>query len=472
MVQEVMSKEKELISLDQALNLEQKDIEENYRQHINLHLTRLLKMLGFNKTFVRAKDMIVWDKNGEEYLDFLGAYGALNIGHNNDTVINALNSISHLPNLLQSGMHSLPSVLARNLAKITPGDLKYTFFCNSGAEAVEGALKLAKIATEKSRIIYCKGAFHGKSMGALSVTGRNKYKKYFGPMVPLAVEVPYGDINELKLVLEKYDDIAAFIVEPIQGEGGIIVPPIGYLRKAKDICSQYGVLLIADEIQTGFGRTGYWFACEAEGVVPDIMCMAKSLGGGIIPIGAYIANEDVWKRGYGTMDRCLLHTSTFGGNTWASAAGISTIEFIAENNLENEALEKGNYIIGKLLRLKDKYPLLKEVRGRGLMIGLEFDTMNIPLIDRVITNNTRELVDEYTGGIVASELINNYNIITAYTLNNPNVIRIEPPLTVTYEQLDKFASSLEEILMKNRSIGTIALNNTKNLIKSVFNGRR
>lgn len=472
MVQEVMSKEKELISLDEALNLEQKDIEENYRQHINLHLTRLLKMLGFNKTFVRAKDMMVWDKNGEEYLDFLGAYGALNIGHNNDAVINALNSVSHLPNLLQSGMHSLPSVLARNLAKITPGDLKYTFFCNSGTEAVEGALKLAKIATEKSRIIYCKGAFHGKSMGALSVTGRNKYKKYFGPMVPLAVEVSYGDINELKLVLEKYDDIAAFIVEPIQGEGGIIVPPIGYLRKAKDICSQYGVLLIADEIQTGFGRTGYWFACEAEGVVPDIMCMAKSLGGGIIPIGAYIANEDVWKRGYGTMDRCLLHTSTFGGNTWASAAGISTIEFIAENNLENEALEKGNYIIGKLLRLKDKYPLLKEVRGRGLMIGLEFDTMNIPLMNRVITNNTRELVDEYTGGIVASELINNYNIITAYTLNNPNVIRIEPPLTVTYEQLDKFVSSLEEILMKNRSIGTIALNNTKNLIKSVFSGRR
>ncbi|HDR5039337.1 TPA: aspartate aminotransferase family protein, partial [Bacillus anthracis] len=468
----VMSKEKELISLDEALNLEQKDIEENYRQHINLHLTRLLKMLGFNKTFVRAKDMMVWDKNGEEYLDFLGAYGALNIGHNNDAVINALNSVSHLPNLLQSGMHSLPSVLARNLAKITPGDLKYTFFCNSGTEAVEGALKLAKIATEKSRIIYCKGAFHGKSMGALSVTGRNKYKKYFGPMVPLAVEVSYGDINELKLVLEKYDDIAAFIVEPIQGEGGIIVPPIGYLRKAKDICSQYGVLLIADEIQTGFGRTGYWFACEAEGVVPDIMCMAKSLGGGIIPIGAYIANEDVWKRGYGTMDRCLLHTSTFGGNTWASAAGISTIEFIAENNLENEALEKGNYIIGKLLRLKDKYPLLKEVRGRGLMIGLEFDTMNIPLMNRVITNNTRELVDEYTGGIVASELINNYNIITAYTLNNPNVIRIEPPLTVTYEQLDKFVSSLEEILMKNRSIGTIALNNTKNLIKSVFSGRR
>jgi len=463
---------KEIISLEEALNLRQEDIEENYRQHINPQLTRLLKMLGFNKKFVKAKDMKVWDKDGEEYLDFLGAYGALNIGHNNDAIINALERIRHMPNLLQSGMHSLTSVLAQNLANITPGNLKYTFFCNSGAEAVEGALKLAKIATEKSRIIYCKGAFHGKSMGALSVTGREKYKKHFGPMVPLGVEIAYGDINELRVVLEKYDDIAAFIVEPIQGEGGIIVPPIGYLKKAKELCSQYNVLLIADEIQTGFGRTGYWFACESDGVTPDIMCVAKSLGGGIIPIGAYIANEDVWKRGYGTMDRCLLHTSTFGGNTWASAAGISTIEFIAENNLENQALEKGNYIMNKLLKLKHQYPMLKEVRGRGLMIGLEFDTINIPLMNRLITNNTKELVDEYAGGIVASELINNYNIITAYTLNNPNVIRIEPPLTVTYDQLDTLVNALEEILVKNRSITTIALNNTKSLIKSVFNGGR
>lgn len=463
---------KEIIPLEEALNLSQEDIEENYRQHINPQLTRLFKLLGFSKNFIKAKDMTLWDKDGNQYLDFLGGYGALNIGHNNDTVINALHRISHLPNLLQSTTHSLTSILAKNLANITPGDLKYTFFCNSGAEAVEGALKLAKIATEKSRIIYCKGSFHGKSMGALSVTGRNKYKKYFGPMVPLTVEIPYGDINELKVTLEKYDDIAAFIVEPIQGEGGIIVPPVGYLRKAKELCSKYGVLFIADEIQTGFGRTGYWFACESEGVIPDIMCMAKSLSGGIIPIGAYITTEEIWKKAYGTMDRCLLHTSTFGGNTWAAAAGISTIEFIGENSLENEALKKGNYIMNKLLKLKDKYPLLKEVRGRGLMIGLEFSTMNIPFINRFIEGDTKELISEYTGSLIASELINKYNIITAYTLNNPNVIRIEPPLTVTYDQLDIFVNALEEILSKNRSIGNVAISNTKGLIKSIFRGGR
>ena len=463
---------KEITFFEDALNLEQKDIEENYKKYINPQLTTLLKTLGFNKTFIKAKDMIIWDKDGKEYLDFLGAYGALNIGHNNDAVIEALNRISHMPNLLQIGMNSLTSILAKNLAEITPGDLKYTFFCNSGAEAVEGALKLAKISTEKSGIIYCKGAFHGKSMGALSVTGRNKYKKYFEPMVPLTFEVTYGDINELRVILEKHDNIAAFIVEPIQGEGGIIVPPIGYLKRAKELCSQYGVLLIADEIQTGFGRTGYWFACEAEGVTPDIMCIAKSLSGGIIPIGAYIANEEVWKRGYGTIDKCLLHTSTFGGNTWACAAGISTIQFIAENDLENETLAKGKYLIDRLFELKNKYPILKEVRGRGLMVGLEFETMKIPLINGLIDKNTKELVNEYIGGVVASELITNYNIITAYTLNNPNVIRIEPPLTVTYEQLDRFVNALQEILAKNKNITTMAFNNTKGFIKSIFNGGR
>lgn len=468
MVQEACSKE--IISLQKGLNLTQQEIEENYKQHINPQLVKLLKILGFNRKFIKAKDVIVWDEDGNEYLDFLGAYGALNIGHNNDKIIDGLNIIKDMPNLLQSGMHTLTSVLAQNLAKVSPGNLKYTFFCNSGAEAVEGALKLAKIATEKSRIIYCKGSFHGKSMGALSVTGRDKYRKYFEPMVPLTVEVNYGDINELRYVLEKYDDIAAFIVEPIQGEGGVIVPPIGYLKRAKELCSQYNVVFIADEIQTGFGRTGYWFACEAEGVIPDIMCLAKSLSGGIIPIGAYITNEEIWKKGYGSIDKCLLHTSTFGGNTWASAAGISTIEFIAENNLEAEALEKGNYIMNKLVQLKNKYPILKDVRGKGLMIGLEFDTIKIPIMHRVINKDTKELVDEYVGGIVASELINNYNIITAYTLNNPNVIRIQPPLTITYSQLDRMTNALEEILAKNKTVGNIAFRNTKTLIKSIING--
>lgn len=463
---------KNIISFNDALHLKQIDIEENYKQYVNPNLYRLLKTLGFNKKFVKAKNTKVWDEKGEEYLDFLGGYGALNIGHNNNFVINSLSKINDLPNLLQSGMNGLTSALAKNLANISPGSLKYTFFCNSGAEAVEGALKLAKVSTKKHRIIYCEGSFHGKSMGALSVTGRNKYKKYFGPMVPDTIKVPYGDINALENILENYNDIAAFILEPIQGEGGIIIPPTGYLKKVRELCNKYGVLLIIDEIQTGFGRTGYYFGCEFEKITPDIMCVAKSLSGGIIPIGAYIATEDVWKKGYGTMEKCLLHTSTFGGNTWASVAGLATIEFIEKNNLEYEAFRKGNYLIEKLLKLKEKSPILKDVRGRGLMIGLEFDNFSIPLMEKVINNNTKEFMNEYIGGIIASELINKYNIITAYTLNNPNVIRIEPPLTVEYEQLDKLVNSLEQILLKNKSIESMALYTTKNLIKTALGGRR
>ncbi|ABW19951.1 aspartate aminotransferase family protein [Alkaliphilus oremlandii] len=461
---------KKLISIEEALECGNEEAEENYRRYMNPQFAMILKTLGFNKNFVKAKDMIVWDKEGNEYLDFLGGYGSLNVGHNNEFIIDSLNKINHMPNILQLAMNPLTSVLAKNLATITPGDLKYTFFCNSGAEAVEGALKIAKIATKKSRVIYCKGAFHGKSMGALSVTGRDKYKQYFEPMVPLATEVPYGDLSALKLILEEYNDVAAFIVEPIQGEGGIILPPVDYLRKAKKLCSQYGVLLIADEIQTGLGRTGHWFACDAEDVVPDIMCIAKSLSGGIIPIGAYITKEEIWKSAYGSLERCLLHTSTFGGNTWAAAAGISTIQFIEENNLQNEALEKGNYVLSKLVQLREQYPILKDVRGRGLMIGLEFSTIKFPLINNLMNKNMQELIAEYTGAIVANELMNHYNIITAYTLNNPNVIRIEPPLTVTYEQLDRFINALEDILIRNKSMGSITLNAAKNIIKSVVSG--
>lgn len=470
-MKEVVKKRKNIISFNDALNLSQINMEENYKQYINPNLNKLLKMLGFNNKFIKAKDIKVWDESGKEYLDFLGGYGSLNIGHNNDFVINSLNKISDRPNLLQSGMNSLASVLAQNLANICPGNLKYTFFCNSGAEAVEGALKLAKISTKKSRVIYCEGSFHGKTMGALSVIGKNKYKKNFGSLVPNTVEVPYGDISELKNVFEKYNDIAAFILEPIQGEGGIIVPPVGYLEKVRKLCNKYEVLLIMDEIQTGLGRTGYYFACESEDVVPDIMCLAKSLGGGIIPVGAYIATEDVWKKGYGTIEKCLLHTSTFGGNTWAAVAGITTLQFIEENNLEVEAFKKGNYLIKRLVKLKEKYPILKDVRGRGLMVGLEFDNLNIPLMKNIINNDKKELMNEYTGGVIASELMNNYNIITAYTLNNPNVIRIEPPLTVKYEYLDRLIIGLEKILIKNKSIESIAISNTKNLIRTALKGR-
>lgn len=456
------------ITCDDALKLNRNQVRENYKEYVNSNFVSMLSMLQFDKLFVKAKGVSVWDSDGIEYLDFLGGYGALNLGHNPDEIYEAIEKVKDLPNILQAAVNDFPGALAYDLALVTPGDLKRSFFCNSGAEAVEGALKLAKIASGKHKIVYCKNSFHGKSAGALSVTGREKYQKYFKPLVPDTVQVEYGDADALEDAL-KGKDVAAFIVEPIQGEGGVIVPHDGYLKEVRELTTKYDAYLIFDEVQTGFGRTGKMFACEHENVVPDIMCLAKSLGGGVMPIGAYIAKDDVWKKGYGTMDRCLLHTSTFGGNTLACAAGITAIKLILDKNLPEAAKEKGEYFLGRLKELKEKHKLIKDVRGKGLMIGVEFNQPEGGIIDKLSGGAVSRLSNEYLGSLVAGELQNKHHIITAYTLNNPNVIRFEPPLIVTKEQLDRVVEALDEIMTRSGSLLGMTLSSAKTVIGSLFN---
>lgn len=453
-----------LVGLERAIALSREEIKEYHKKYLNASLVSMLGMLNFDKKFSSARGVVVWDSEGNEYLDFLGGYGALNIGHNHPEVLGALDQVKGLPNLIQASLGAIAGALAHNLAAITPGRLERSFFCNSGAEAVEGALKLARAATGRTGVIYCQSSFHGKTFGALSATGREKYQKPFSPLLEGFQAVPFGDLDALKSAL-KSSNAAAFIVEPIQGEGGIIVPPDGYLKSAAQMCAEYQTLLIADEIQTGFGRTGRMFACEHQEVVPDIMCIAKSLGGGIMPIGAYITTDQIWKKAYGSWERALLHTSTFGGNTLACAAAIAAIEVICREDLAGQAAEKGHYFLCKLNELKDKYPLLKEVRGRGLLVGIEFNQPG-GLLSKATMGLTSKLSEEYLGSLVAGELLNKYRIITAYTLNNPNVIRLEPPLMVTYEQLDRVLAALEEILAHHKGFFSVATTGAKNFIKS------
>lgn len=452
----------QLITLDEALKLEEKDIKDLHKEYLNPNLVSLLGLIKFDKVYKEAQGVVVRDEEGLEYLDFLGGYGALNIGHNHPEVLAGLEKVKVMPNILQTALGRMSAVLAKNLAEITPGQLQKTFFGNSGAEAVEGALKAAKAATKKHKIIYCEGSFHGKTMGALTVTGREKYKTNFLPLVPNCESVPYGDLLSLEEKL-KVGDVAAFIVEPIQGEGGIIVPPQGYLKKAEELCHQFEALLIIDEIQTGFGRTGKMFACQYEDVNPDIMCLAKSLGGGVAPIGAYITTDKVYQAAYGSMEKATLHTSTFGGNTYATAAGILTLEIIIRDNLAQEALEKGEYLLGKLKNMQNKYSMLADVRGKGLMIGLELEGSSSNLLNKLTGGTLESLSKEYFGSLVAGKLLKDYNIITAYTLNNPNVIRIEPPLIITYEQIDKLVYALEKIFLENKSFIKMALSSAKNI---------
>jgi putrescine aminotransferase len=444
------SAKKPLLSIDEALGLSRREIIELHKQYLNPTLVSMFKLLDFDKKFVRAEGVFVYDEDGKRYVDFLAGYGSLNVGHNNPLVLEAIAKVDGRPNIMQAALGQLPAALAANIAAITPGNLKHSFFCNSGTEAVEGGLKLARMVTGRYKIVSATGAFHGKSLGSLSVSGREKYKKHFLPLLDGCSNVLFGDLDSLEAKLSN-NDVAAFIVEPVQGEAGVIVPPAGYLKAALALCKKYDTLFIADEIQTGLGRTGAMFACQDEDVVPDILLLSKSLGGGCMPIGAIVTTEAHWNKAYGTFDRALLHTSTFGGNARAAAAGIAAINYIVDNDLPAAAKEKGAYLLEKLTALRANHPMIKDVRGRGLLIGLEFTEPFKGYIDKFTKGSLNKLYHEYFASLVASQLVNKYGIITAFTLNNPNVLRFEPPLTIEYEELDYLVAALDDICGKNKT---------------------
>ena len=464
-----MKNDKRLFSIDDVRNFSQSEVRNLVKDYMNPGLAQMMGLLNFDKKFVKAAGMQVWDHEGQVYLDFLGAYGALNLGHNPPAILDTLTEIQDMPNLLQASLNGMAAALAHNLAQVTPGKLSRTFFCNSGAESVEGALKLARIATGRKGFLYTEGAFHGKTLGALSVTGRKKYQEPFYPLIPGCHAIPYGDTEALENALIP-GDAAAFIVEPIQGEGGVIIPPEGYLRKARELCTKYGTLLIIDEVQTGLGRTGKLFASEHENVVPDILCLAKSLGGGVVPIGASVTTPEIWDKAYGAMDNALLHTSTFGGNSRAMAAGIAALNAIIEADLAGKAVENGRYLMDEIRDLGDKHQLITGIRGKGLLIGIEF-SKPAGLVDRITKGAASKLSTEYLGAMVAGELLNRHRIITAYTLNNPNVIRLEPPLIVTKTEIDTLVEALDEVFTRNRSHIRMALSSTKTVMGSLL-GRK
>lgn len=439
---------KDLVSVDDALGASKAEVKRWYREYVNPDFELTLELVGFDEIYKKAEGTKVY--SGEkEYLDFLGGYGVLTLGHNNPEIIKELDKIKDRPNILQASLSPLAAALGKNLALVTPGKLNRSFFCNSGAEAVEGALKTARAATGRRRIIYTKGSFHGKTLGALSATGKEKYQAPFRPLLPGFESVSFGDADALERKLSS-GDIAAFIVEPIQGESGVIVPPDGYLKKAEELCQKQGVLLIVDEVQTGLGRTGDMFACEHEGVEPDIICLAKALGGALMPMGAFVTTQEVWQRVYGGLDKYLLHTSTFGGpwsNIRACAAAIATLNLLCQDGgrLIKEAKEKGEYFLSQLKQLEKEHRIVKHVRGRGLIIGVEFAQPK-PLVG--IANR---LFREYFASLVASRLRNEYQVITAYTLSNPNVIRLEPSLMVTKEEIDTVVKALNRICSEGYS---------------------
>jgi putrescine aminotransferase len=390
------------------------DVIEKYQKFVNPTQVALLKIGGYDHIEHSAQGCIVTDLEGSEYLDCLGGYGIFSLGHRHPKVIAAVkHQLDLMPLASKTFLNKPLADLCAKLAEITPGDLQYSFLCNSGTEAVEGALKAARMATGKTDFVATLGGYHGKTFGALSATGRDVYQKPFAPMVPGFSHVPWNDAEALGAAIT--ERTAAIIIEPVQGEGGIQVPSPDYLPRVQEICRAKGVLLIADEVQTGLGRTGKMFGMEHWRVTPDILTLSKALGGGVIPVGAFVATPAIWDRVF--RENPFIHTSTFGGGELACAAALAAIEATIEEELPQKAAENGEYFLAGLKRIQAAHPdILHEARGLGLMLGVEFTDSDI-------------------GKLVIGTMVHR-GVIAAYTLNNPKVIRFEPPLIITRVQID------------------------------------
>lgn len=413
------------------------------RHTLNPARRELLEMFALDTPMTGGSGFVLKDAEGREYLDFLSQYGALPFGHNPPQIWAALRQaeMDQAPVMIQP-LRSLDAErLADRLAEIAPGDLTHVTFTNSGAETVEAALKLARMRRGVTGILSTRNGFHGKTLGALSATGKAVYQGGFGAPVQGFDYVPYGDIEALRTVLAaRGEQIAAFIFEPIQGEGGVICPPDGYVEAAIALCRDYGVLSILDEVQTGMGRTGALFACSDLAEVPDMLLLSKALGGGMLPIGAMIARPSAWDDRFGR-----LHSSTFAGNTLACRAALATIDtLMAEGQaLIRQVAENGAHLRAGLLELQARHPsVLRQVRGRGYMVGLEFQRRDLPADSALMA------FASLNGGVTAlisSYLLNRHGLLTAPLFNDTHVIRLQPPLIAGRAEIDRALAALADL---------------------------
>ncbi len=369
------------------------------------------------------------DIMGREFIDCLGGYGIYSAGIRHPKVVKAVaDQLARMPLSSQELLDPLRGALAELLGEIAPGDLQYSFFINNGTDAVEGAIKLARIYTGKTNFVSSLRGFHGKSCGSLSMLGKWQYREPFLPLLPGIQFVEFGDADAVIDELYKADatgaGVAAVIMEPVQGEAGAIVPPDDFWPRIRKACDEYGALLIADEVQTGLGRTGKMFGVEHWDTVPDIICLGKALGGGVMPLSAFMSTPKIWKV---LESNPFIHTSTFGGNPLACAAGIAAVNVTLEEDLPGQAARKGKYFLGQLIALQLSYDrIIRKARGKGLLLGLEFANTEV-------------------GYKVVAGLFNR-GVLVAGTLTNSKVVRFEPALNISQALIDKVLDALEDTL--------------------------
>lgn len=445
-----------LLSVEDAKALDVAKMTELFTSYLNPGQLHFMKLLGFHKVKVeRAEGMYYYDQNGRKILDFFGGFGSLAFGHNHPRILAARQAFQEEKRheIAIAFMSQYATALAHNIAACSPGDLDMVFLGSSGSEAMEAAIKVAERAAgpAKPKIVYAENSFHGKTKGVLSITDGQLYRGDF-KLVDNNVRVPFGDIDAIENAFRSDPQIGVIVLETVQGGGGIIQADETFWKKLRQLCDQYGVLWVADEVQCGFGRTGKFYAFEHYGVVPDVTALAKSLGGGKAAVGAMIARREVYMKAYGTPKTAMIHAmATFGGIGEACITSIEALNVLYDEHLIDNSAQVGDYLLEQLRVLQARYPaLLKDVRGKGMMVGLEFHdfSQTMPLVLRPLLSVLDDKLKGSLPGFIGSHLLRDHGVLVAFTEYNRNVIRLEPPLICERSHVDDFITALDEVLSR------------------------
>ncbi|MFC8759881.1 aspartate aminotransferase family protein [Streptomyces sp. NPDC057193] len=436
---------------------------ELHARHLNHQLPRMLHTIGFDKVYERAEGAHFWDAEGVDHLDMLAGFGVMGLGRHHPVVRKALHDVldAQLADLTRFDCPPLPGLLAERLLSHSP-HLERVFFGNSGTEAVETALKFARYATRRPRVLYCSHAFHGLTTGSLSVNGEKGFRDGFAPLLP-DTAIGLGDLDALERELLA-GDVAAFVVEPIQGKGVHEAPP-GFLRAAQELLHRHGALLIVDEVQTGLGRTGDFYAYQhEEGVEPDLVCVAKALSGGYVPVGATLGKDWIFKKVYSSMDRVLVHSASFGSNAQAMVAGLAVLSVMEDEDIVARVRRTGGLLRSRLEELVPRYELLHEIRGRGLMIGIEFGRpASLGLRGRwtMLQAARKGLFAQ----MVVVPLLQRHRILTQVSGDHLEVIKLIPPLIIDEADVDRFVTAFTAVMDDAHGGGGLMWDFGKTLVK-------
>ncbi len=443
-----------LLSVDQAVDMPLEQMNQLFVDHLNPGQLHFMKLLGFHKVKIESAEGVFYtDQNGRKILDFFGGFGSLSFGHNHPRILAARKKFQDQKRheIAMAFLSQYAAALAHNLAAIAPQDLDMVFLGSSGSEAMEAALKVAERyqGPKKSKILFAENAFHGKTKGVLSITDSALYQSQFN-LVDDVVKVPFGDLEAIRTALESDPEIGIVCLETIQGGAGIIEAPAEFWQGLRKLCDEKGVLWVADEVQSGTGRSGKFFAFEHYGVVPDVTALAKSLGGGKTAMAAMIARKPIYMKAYGKPATALIHgPATFGGIGEACITSIEALNVMYDDDLMENAESVGAYLKAQLQDLQSRYPkLIKDVRGRGFMLGLEFQDFSktMPTVVRPALAMLDEKLKGSLSGFIGSALLRDHDVLVAFTEYNRNVVRLQPPLITTRENVDQFIAALDKVL--------------------------